>query len=90
MIGEPQRAFYDAQFGNNVPLLVHYGVPLWVPEAGGAVDPGNEANDLIASVFGGMTRGERNRLKKPLSLSVRGVRGWRTAGSTGGRGVPSW
>jgi DNA invertase Pin-like site-specific DNA recombinase len=39
-------------------------VPLWVPEVGVPVDPRNEAHDdLVASVFGGMRKGERNRIK---------------------------
>ncbi|MFC7306775.1 recombinase family protein [Streptomyces monticola] len=63
VIGEPQRAFYGNQFGNTFPLFVHYGVPLWVPEVGGPIDPENEAHDLIMSVFGGMSKGERNRVK---------------------------
>ncbi|MEU7487548.1 recombinase family protein [Streptomyces sp. NPDC042319] len=63
VIGEPQRAFYDNQFGNTFPLFTHFGVPLWVPEVGGAVAPENEAHDLIMSVFGGMSKGERNRIK---------------------------
>lgn len=63
VIGEPQRAFYGSQFGNTFPLFVHYGVPLWVPEVGSPIDPDNEAHDLIMSVFGGMSKGERNRIK---------------------------
>ncbi|UNO42979.1 recombinase family protein [Streptomyces sp. MST-110588] len=63
VIGEPQRAFYGSQFGNTFPLFTHFGVPLWVPEVGGAIDPDNEAHDLIMSVFGGMSKGERNRIK---------------------------
>ncbi|MFD9561628.1 hypothetical protein [Streptomyces sp. NPDC059994] len=51
MFGELQRAFYGARLGNNFPLFVHYSVPLWVPEVAGAIDPDNEANDLIVSVF---------------------------------------
>jgi site-specific DNA recombinase len=63
VIGEPQRAFYGNQFGLTFPLLVHYGVQLWVPEVGGPLDPDNEAHDLVMSVFGGMSKGERNRIK---------------------------
>ncbi|MGH3535650.1 MAG: recombinase family protein [Pseudonocardiaceae bacterium] len=44
-------------------MFVHYGVQLWVPEVGGAVDPESEAHDLVMSVFGGMSKGERNRIK---------------------------
>lgn len=63
VIGEPQRTFHGNQFGNTFPLFVHHGVPLWVPEIGGAIDPENEAHDLVMSVFGGMSKGERNRIK---------------------------
>ncbi|GAB2723206.1 recombinase family protein [Kitasatospora kifunensis] len=63
VIGEPQRAFYGNQFGNTFPFFTHYGVPLWVPEVGGAIDPDNEAHDMIMSVFGGVSKGERNRVR---------------------------
>ena len=46
-----------------MPVFTHYGVELWVPEVGGPVDPDSEAHDLIMSVFGGMSKGERNRIK---------------------------
>ena len=62
-MGEPQRAFYGNQFGNAYPLFAHYGIPLWVPEVGGPIDPDNEAHDLIMSVFGGVSKGERNRIR---------------------------
>ncbi len=63
VIGEPHRAFFGNQFGLILPLFVHYGVQLWVPEIGGPIDPDNEAHDLVMSVFGGMSKGERNRIK---------------------------
>ena len=63
VIGEPQRAFYGNQYGLTFPVFTHYGVDLWVPEVGGAVDPDSEAHDLVMSVFGGMSKGERNRIK---------------------------
>ncbi|MGW3507741.1 hypothetical protein [Streptomyces sp. NPDC000994] len=63
MIGAPQRTFYGNQFGNTVPVFVHFRMPLWVPEVGGPIDPDNEAHDLVMSVFGGMSKGEPNRIK---------------------------
>ncbi|MFE6923374.1 recombinase family protein [Nocardia sp. NPDC057663] len=70
VIGEPQRAFYGNQFGLTFPVFVHYGVQLWVPEVGGPVDPDSEAHDLIMSVFGGMSKGERNRIKIRVRASM--------------------
>lgn len=63
VIGEPARAFYGNQFGLTFPVFVHYGVQLWVPEVGGAIDPGSDAHDLVMSLYGGMSKGERNRIK---------------------------
>lgn len=63
VIGEPQRAFYGNQFGLTFPVFVHYGIELWVPEVGGAIDPGSDAHDLVMSLYGGMSKGERNRIK---------------------------
>jgi DNA invertase Pin-like site-specific DNA recombinase len=63
VIGEPARAFYGSQFAMTFPVFVHYGVELWVPEVGGRVDPGSDAHDLVMSLYGGMSKGERNRIK---------------------------
>ena len=63
VIGEPQRAFYGNQYSLTMPAFTHYGVELWVPEVGGPIDPDSEAHDLIMSVFGGMSKGERNRVR---------------------------
>ena len=63
VIGEPQRAFYGNQFGLTFPVFVHYSVELWVPEVGGAIDPGSDAHEIVMSLYGGMSKGERNRIK---------------------------
>ena len=63
VIGEPQRAFYGNQYSLVIPIFTHFGVQLWVPEVGGAINPDNEAHDLVMSVFGGMSKAERNRIK---------------------------
>ncbi|GAB2775410.1 recombinase family protein [Streptomyces daliensis] len=70
VIGEPQRAFYGNQFGLTFPVFVHYGVQLWVPEVGGRIDPDSEAHDLVMSVFGGMSKAERNRIKIRVRSSM--------------------
>jgi site-specific DNA recombinase len=63
VIAEPQRAFSGNQFGLVFPILTHHGVDLWVPEVGGRVDPDSEAHDLVMSLFSGLGKGERNRLR---------------------------
>ena len=63
VIGEPSRAFYGGQFGLTFPLFVHHDVELWVPEVGGKIDPGSEAHELVMALYGGMSKGERNRIK---------------------------
>ncbi len=70
VIGEPQRAFYGNQFGLTFPVLTHYGVGLWVPEVGGAVDPGSEAHDMVMTLFGGMSKGERTRIQLRVKASM--------------------
>ena len=70
VIGEPQRAFYGNQFGLTFPVFTHYGVGLWVPEVGGAVDPGSEAHDLVMSLYGGMSKGERTRIKTRVRTAM--------------------
>ncbi|WP_206185060.1 recombinase family protein, partial [Thermoactinospora rubra] len=63
VIGEPHRAFYGNQYSLTFPIFEHFGIPLWVPEVGGPIDPANEAHDMIMGVFGGLSKGERNRIK---------------------------
>lgn len=70
VIGEPQRAFYGSQYGDTFPLFVHFGVELWVPEIGGPVDPTSDAHDLIMNLYGGMGKGERNRIKTRVRTAM--------------------
>lgn len=71
VIGEPQRAFYGSQYGLTYPVLQHWGVDLWVPEVGGVIDPESEAHDMVMSVFGGMSKGERSRIKIRVRAAMR-------------------
>jgi hypothetical protein len=70
VIGEPQRAFYGNQFSLTFPILTHFGVQLWVPEVGGPIDPGSEAHDLVMTLFGGMSKGERTRVKTRVRAAM--------------------
>jgi site-specific DNA recombinase len=70
VIGEPARAFYGPQFALTFPVLTRYGVGLWVPEVGGAVDPGSEAHDLVMTLFGGMSKGERARIQMRVRTAM--------------------
>jgi DNA invertase Pin-like site-specific DNA recombinase len=70
VIGEPQRAFYGSQYGDTFPLFVHFGVELWVPEIGGPIDPTSDAHDLIMNLYGGMGKGERNRIKTRVRTAM--------------------
>lgn len=70
VIGEPQRAFYGSQYSDTFPLFVHFGVELWVPEIGGPIDPSSDAHDLIMNLYGGMGKGERNRIKTRVRTAM--------------------
>jgi DNA invertase Pin-like site-specific DNA recombinase len=70
VIAEPQRAFAGNQFGLVYPVLVHYGIGLWVPEVGGRVDPDSEAHDLLMSLFGGLAKAERNRIRHRVRAAM--------------------
>jgi DNA invertase Pin-like site-specific DNA recombinase len=41
-----------------------------MPEVGGAVDPGSEAHDLVMTLFGGMSKGERARIQMRVRTAM--------------------
>ena len=52
MIGEYERAFYGSQYAAMAPLFEHYGVQLWMPEAGGPVDFRSEHDEKRMTELG--------------------------------------
>jgi len=52
VIGEYERAFYGSQYAAMAPLFEHYGVQLWMPEAGGQVDYASEHDEQAMTVLG--------------------------------------
>ena len=63
VIGEPQRAFYGNQFGLTFPVFTHYGVAALGARGRRRRRSGSEAHDLVMTLFGGMSKGERKRIK---------------------------
>jgi site-specific DNA recombinase len=71
VIAEPQRAFSGTQFEGILFQFAHYGVGLWIPELGGAVDINNDGHYMALSNYGTMSRAERNRTRLRVTNAVR-------------------
>jgi site-specific DNA recombinase len=52
VVGEYERAFYGSQYALMAPLFGHYGVQLWMPEAGGRVDFASEHDEQAMTMLG--------------------------------------
>ena len=50
--GEYEQAGYGSQYALMAPLFEHYGVQLWMPEAGGRVDFASEHDERAMMVLG--------------------------------------
>ena len=61
VIGEYERAFYGSQYASMAPLFEHYGVQLWMPEAGGRVDYHSEHDEQAMTVLGLSSKREITR-----------------------------
>ena len=61
VVGEYERAFYGAQYAMMAPLFEHYGVQLWMPEAGGRVDFASEHDERAMTVLGLSSKREVTR-----------------------------
>jgi hypothetical protein len=55
------RAFYGSQYAAVAPLFEHYGVQLWMPEAGGRVDFASEHDEKTMTVLGLSSKREITR-----------------------------
>src|SRR5258708_24938370 len=61
VVGEYERAFYGAQYALMAPLFEHYGMQLWMPEAGGRVDYASEHDERAMMVPGLSSKREGSR-----------------------------
>src|SRR6516164_1899345 len=63
VIGEYERAFYGSQYAAMAPLFEHYGVQLWMPEAGGRVDWHAEDHEQTMLALGLSSKREITRTR---------------------------
>jgi len=61
--GEYERAFCGSQYSLMAPLFEHYGVQLWVPEAGGRVNFQAEGDDQMMIGLGVQSKREITRIR---------------------------
>lgn len=70
IVGEGQRCWLGSQFSDVAPVFVHHGVEVFVPELGGRYDPKNSTHNVLMSVTGGMSQGERQRVQERVRLGM--------------------
>jgi DNA invertase Pin-like site-specific DNA recombinase len=73
VIGEPHRAFAGTQFALTYPLFAQHGVPLWVPELNGPIDPASEAHDIVMTLYAGMSAAERIRIRTRVRAAMQAL-----------------
>ena len=61
VVGEYERAFYGSQYALMASLFEHYGVQLWMPEAGGRVDFDSEHDEQAMTMLGLSSKQEVTR-----------------------------
>ena len=63
VVGEYERAFYGSQYALMAPLFEHYGVQLWLPEAGGRVNVAAEGDEQLMLSLGVQSKREITRTR---------------------------
>ena len=63
VVGEYERAFYGPQYSLMAPLFEHYGVQLWMPEAGGRVSFAAEGDEQLMLALGVQSKREITRTR---------------------------
>jgi site-specific DNA recombinase len=75
VVGEYERAFYGSQYAAMAPLFEHYGVQLWMPEAGGRVDYASEHDEQTMTYLGLSSKREVTRtsirVRTAMAVQVR-------------------
>jgi len=63
VVGEYERAFHGSQYALMAPLFEHYGVQLWMPEAGGRVNFAAEGDEHLMLSLGVQSKREITRTR---------------------------
>ncbi len=63
VIGEYERAFHGSQYALMAPLFEHYGVQVWLPEAGGRVNFAAEGDEQLMLSLGVQSKREITRTR---------------------------
>jgi hypothetical protein len=63
VVGEYERAFHGSQYALMAPLFEHYGVQLWMPEAGGRVNFAAEGDEQLMLSLGVQSKREVTRTR---------------------------
>jgi site-specific DNA recombinase len=84
VVGEYERAFYGSQYALMAPLFEHYGVQLWMPEAGGRVDFASEHDEQTMTMLGLSSKREVTRTSIRVRTAM-AVQTWEQGRYLGGR-----
>ncbi|MEY9892499.1 site-specific DNA recombinase [Catenulispora sp. MAP5-51] len=80
VIGSHERAFYGNQFSLIAPLFHLHGVPLWMPELAGEVDPSIGSVEELLTLLGIIAKREiiraRQRVTHAMTVQVRDQGRW--------------
>jgi site-specific DNA recombinase len=71
VVGEFERAFVADQFEELVVLFKEHGVQVWLPEAGGAVEPGSSMHRALMMVLGAQSQREVLRARHRTMAAMR-------------------
>jgi site-specific DNA recombinase len=70
VVGEYERAFYGNQFSLMALLFEHYGVQLWMPEAGGRIDFEAEDHEQLMVSLGMQSKREITRTRIRVTTAM--------------------
>ncbi|WP_371482749.1 hypothetical protein [Kitasatospora sp. NBC_00315] len=92
VIGSSERAFYGSQFTAMAPLFERYGVAVWLPELGGAVDPKVAGHEELMVLLGILAKREivRTRIRVRTAMTIQARDQGRYLGAARPTGTGSW